>query len=128
MWGRASHAWSPLARANNSHTVGFNRLLGLDIDLLLRFELLGRRYPVPVLLAPIGVLSIVHPDAELAVARAARAVGVPMILSTAASRPLEAVAQATTQGYLFVFNRLTGTPLFPVSEVPVEQRRASLIA
>ena len=34
---------------------------------------------------------------------------------------VEAVAQATKQGYLFVFDRLTGKPLFPVSEMPVAQ-------
>ena len=35
-------------------------------------EVLGTRSPAPFLLAPIGVLSIAHPDGELAVARAAR--------------------------------------------------------
>jgi lactate 2-monooxygenase len=58
----------------------------------LSVEVLGLRSPVPFLLAPIGVLSIAHPDAELGVARAARATGVPMILSSAASSSLEDVA------------------------------------
>ncbi len=48
-------------------------------------DLLGTRLPSPILLAPIGVLGIVHKDAELAAARAAAAMGVPMILSTASS-------------------------------------------
>ena len=55
-------------------------------------NVLGLRSPVPFLLAPVGVLSIVHPDAELAVARAAAATGVPMVLSSAASTSLEDVA------------------------------------
>ncbi len=55
---------------------------------------LDQELPVPFLLAPIGVLSIVHPEAELAVARAAHTVGVPLILSTAASRSIEEVAAA----------------------------------
>ncbi len=38
-------------------------------------ELLGTRLPTPILLAPIGVLGILHKDAELAVARAAVADG-----------------------------------------------------
>ncbi len=59
----------------------------------LSVEVLGLRSPVPFLLAPVGVLSIVHPDAELAVARASAATGVPMILSSAASTPLEAIAE-----------------------------------
>ena len=52
----------------------------------------GLRSPAPFLLAPVGVLSIVHADAELAVARASKATGVPMVLSSAASTPLEDVA------------------------------------
>jgi isopentenyl diphosphate isomerase/L-lactate dehydrogenase-like FMN-dependent dehydrogenase len=57
-------------------------------------ELLGRRLPAPVLLAPIGVQGMLHPEAELAVARAARSLGVPQVLSTVSSTPLEMVAQA----------------------------------
>ena len=34
-------------------------------------------------------------------------------------RIIDAVAQATKDGYVFVFDRDTGTPLFPVDEVPV---------
>jgi lactate 2-monooxygenase len=55
---------------------------------------LGTAMPAPLLLAPIGVLSILHPDGELAVARAAADLGVPMVLSTAASHTIEEVAQA----------------------------------
>ncbi len=55
---------------------------------------LGTAMPAPVLLAPIGVQSIVHPDGELAVARAAAAVGLTMTLSTVASFALEEVAEA----------------------------------
>ena len=46
---------------------------------------LGTEMPAPVLLAPVGVQSILHPDGELATARVAAELGVPMILSTAAS-------------------------------------------
>jgi lactate 2-monooxygenase len=58
----------------------------------LSVEVLGLRSSAPFFLAPVGVLSIVHPDAELAVARAAKATGVPMVLSSASSTPLEDVA------------------------------------
>lgn len=54
---------------------------------------LGTAMPAPVLLAPVGVLEIVHPDAELAVARAAKRTGVPMVLSTASSYTIEQVAE-----------------------------------
>ncbi len=56
-------------------------------------EILGQRLPAPILLAPIGVLSILHKEADLAVARAAAALGVPMIVSTASSTTIEQVAQ-----------------------------------
>jgi isopentenyl diphosphate isomerase/L-lactate dehydrogenase-like FMN-dependent dehydrogenase len=58
----------------------------------LGIELLGQRLPAPILLAPIGVQSMLHADAELAVARAARSLGVPLVLSSVSSRTLEAVA------------------------------------
>jgi len=57
-------------------------------------SLLGTSMPAPVLLAPVGVQSIVHPEGELAVGRAAAAHGLPAILSTAASHTLEEVAAA----------------------------------
>jgi lactate 2-monooxygenase len=60
----------------------------------LRTEVCGTAMPAPVLLAPVGVQSIVHPEAELAVARGAAAVGVPMVLSSASSRSMEEVATA----------------------------------
>lgn len=60
--------------------------------------LLGTVSPAPLALAPIGVQSIVHPEGELATARAAAALGVPMILSTAASYSIEEVAQANGDG------------------------------
>lgn len=57
-------------------------------------ELFGTRLPAPLLLAPIGVLEMAHPDADLAVARAAAAEGVPMIFSNQASVPMERCAAA----------------------------------
>lgn len=56
--------------------------------------LLGMSLPAPLLTAPIGVLELAHRDADLAVARAAAAVGVPMIFSNQASVPMEACAAA----------------------------------
>jgi lactate 2-monooxygenase len=57
-------------------------------------ELFGRRLPAPFLLAPIGVLELAHREAELAVARAARPLGVPMIMSNQGSQPMEQVAES----------------------------------
>ena len=55
-------------------------------------EVLGLHSPAPFLLAPVGVLSIVHADAEPAVAGASKTTGVPLVLSSAASTSLEDVA------------------------------------
>ena len=55
---------------------------------------LGTAMPAPLLLAPIGVQDVVHPDGELATARAAAAVGAPMIASTASHFTLEEIAEA----------------------------------
>ncbi|MFI7630021.1 lactate 2-monooxygenase [Microbispora rosea] len=64
----------------------------------LSVTVLGRRLPAPLALAPIGVLSIMHPEAERAAARAAAATGVPFILSSASSTPMEDVAAAMGDG------------------------------
>jgi lactate 2-monooxygenase len=60
----------------------------------LSIELFGTRLPTPVALAPVGVLSIMHEEAEPAAARAAAARGIPFILSSASSTPMEQVADA----------------------------------
>src|SRR4029077_1394678 len=56
--------------------------------------ILGTEMAAPLLLAPIGVQKVLHDEAELPPARAAAAVGVPMIASTASHFPLEEIAQA----------------------------------
>jgi isopentenyl diphosphate isomerase/L-lactate dehydrogenase-like FMN-dependent dehydrogenase len=52
-------------------------------------------------LAPIGIQSIAHPEGELAVARAAGSMNVPLIYSTAATRSIEEVAEAVGDGPLW---------------------------
>jgi lactate 2-monooxygenase len=60
----------------------------------LSVELFGVQIPAPVILGPVGVQGILHAEGELASARAAAGLGLPFTLSTAASRPMEEVAQA----------------------------------
>jgi lactate 2-monooxygenase len=64
----------------------------------LSVELRGMRIPAPFLLAPIGVQTLLHEEGELASARAAAAVGLPMITSTASATPLEEAAVANGDG------------------------------
>jgi lactate 2-monooxygenase len=56
-------------------------------------ELFGRRLESPFLLAPVGVLELAHPEADCAVARAARDTGTTMVFSNQASKPMEGVAR-----------------------------------
>jgi lactate 2-monooxygenase len=56
---------------------------------------LGTSMPAPLMLAPIGVQKILAEDGELATARAAAAVGTPMIASTASHFTLEEIAEAS---------------------------------
>jgi isopentenyl diphosphate isomerase/L-lactate dehydrogenase-like FMN-dependent dehydrogenase len=74
------------------------RMLRDVSDRDLSTEILGLAMPAPVMLAPVGVLGIVHGDGELAVARAASSLGIPFVLSTAASNTMEAVAEAAGVG------------------------------
>src|SRR5919201_1179814 len=69
------------------------RMLSGNVQRDISVEVLGTRSPAPFLLAPIGVLSIVHPDGELAAARAAASSGVPLVLSSAATHSIEEVAE-----------------------------------
>ncbi|OZC55035.1 alpha-hydroxy-acid oxidizing enzyme [Rhodococcus sp. RS1C4] len=55
---------------------------------------LGTELPAPVLIAPVGIQTLAHPDGELATARAAAALGIPYIHSTQASHSFEQVAEA----------------------------------
>lgn len=53
------------------------------------FEL---KLPMPLFFAPIGVQRIAHPEGELATARAAEKVNVPLVVSSAASYSMEEIA------------------------------------
>ena len=64
----------------------------------LSIELLGRRHPSPILLAPIGVLEMVHRDADRAVARSAAREGVTFVFSNQASVSMEDCAAAMGEG------------------------------
>ena len=57
-------------------------------------EVLGTTLPSPFVLCPIGVLEMAHRDADVAVARAAAAEGIPFVFSNQASRPMEEAARA----------------------------------
>jgi lactate 2-monooxygenase len=56
-------------------------------------DVFGKKWPSPFYLSPVGVLELMHRDADLAVARAAAARGIMMIFSNQASVPMEPCAK-----------------------------------
>jgi pre-mycofactocin synthase len=66
---------------------------GLSAERSLATTVLGQAVALPVILSPTGVQAV-HPDGELAVARAAAARGTAMGLSSFASKPVEDVVGA----------------------------------
>ncbi|KAF9478206.1 oxidoreductase [Pholiota conissans] len=65
----------------------------------LETTIFGVTHSAPLFIAPIGVQAIFAPEAEFNPARAAKATGVPFILSTGASRTIEEIAEANGDGH-----------------------------
>src|SRR5262249_31380121 len=82
----------------NGTAVGGARLraaaAGLPAVRELATTVMGQEVSLPVLISPTGVQAV-HPDGEVAVARAAAAAGTVMGLSSFASKPIEEVGKAT---------------------------------
>jgi len=73
----------------------------------LRTYVLGRELSMPLLLAPVGYLRVMHPKGEIAAARAAGKAGVGVILSTVSGHRLEDV-KAASPGQVWYQLYLTG--------------------
>ena len=56
-------------------------------------ELLGQSHALPFGIAPMGMCNLVHPSADKSLANAARSMGFPVCLSSAASTSIEDMAQ-----------------------------------
>jgi heme/flavin dehydrogenase (mycofactocin system) len=68
-------------------------VVGQQAERSMRRTVLGHEVSSPVLISPTGVQAV-HPDGEVAVARAANARGTLMALSNFASKPIEEVVEA----------------------------------
>jgi len=53
---------------------------------------------VPIMIAPMALQSLAHPDGEVAVSRAAASLGIPMVLSMNTSKPVEHVLPYMQRG------------------------------
>jgi 4-hydroxymandelate oxidase len=60
--------------------------------------LLGETFATPLMIAPTAFHRLVHPDGECATAQAAAAAGVPYVISTSSTTPLDAIAAAAPSG------------------------------
>ena len=65
-------------------------------------SVMGQPVSMPVLISPVGVQAV-HPDGEVAVARAAAARGVAMGLSSFSSKPIEDVIAANPQTFFQLY-------------------------
>jgi L-lactate dehydrogenase (cytochrome) len=75
---------------------------GLSNERKLGTTVMGQPVSMPVLISPTGVQAV-HPDGEVAVARAAAARGVAMGLSSFASKPIEEVVAANPQTFFQMY-------------------------
>ncbi|OZD00373.1 alpha-hydroxy-acid oxidizing enzyme [Rhodococcus sp. 06-221-2] len=74
------------------HVAGLSNIRDLSTTLM------GQPLSFPVMISPTGVQAV-HPDGEVAVARAAAARGIPMALSLFASKPIEQVVAANPRTF-----------------------------
>jgi heme/flavin dehydrogenase (mycofactocin system) len=78
------------------HTAGLANERNMGVTVM------GQSVSLPVLISPTGVQAV-HPDGEVAVARAAAARGVAMGLSSFASKPIEEVVAANPQTFFQMY-------------------------
>lgn len=90
---------SRTVRANREgfQEIGFRARVPQDhLPRDLRTTVLGRELSMPVITTPAGFIRIAHPDAELAVARAAEEAGIAVGISTLASVAIEEITAAAS--------------------------------
>src|SRR6201996_6595552 len=78
------------------------RVAGLPASREMATTVMGQPISLPVLISPTGVQAV-HPDGEVAVARAAAARGTAMGLSSFASKPIEEVIAANPQTFFQMY-------------------------
>ncbi len=75
---------------------------GLSTERDLTTSVMGQKISMPVVISPTGVQAV-HPDGEVAVARAATNRGIAMGLSSFASKPIEEVVAANPQTFFQMY-------------------------
>ena len=88
----------------------------------LRTRVLGHDISFPTILAPVGYSRLMHPDGELAAARAAGEFGTAFILSTVSGHKLEKVKAASTGPVWYQLYMMGGREL---AEAAIERARVA---
>jgi isopentenyl diphosphate isomerase/L-lactate dehydrogenase-like FMN-dependent dehydrogenase len=88
----------------------------------LRTRVLGNDIAFPAILAPVGYSRLMHPDGELAAARAAGEFGTAFILSTVSGHKLENVKTASTGPVWYQLYMIGGRE---VAEATIERARVA---
>jgi len=88
----------------------------------LRTHVLGHDISFPAILAPVGYSRLMHPEGELAAARAAGEFGTAFILSTVSGHKLENVKTASTGPVWYQLYMIGGRK---VAEATIERARAA---
>jgi len=95
--GAADDERTMAANESAFHEVTFRPRVGTGVQVpALATEVLGTTLDLPVVLAPCGLVRLLHPDGAVGVARAAAAAGTVSVLSTVAGSPVEDVAPAAS--------------------------------
>jgi len=89
-------------------------------DCRLKTTVLGHELAFPAMLAPVGYSRLMHPEGEVAAARAAGKAGLGYILSTISGHPMERV-RAATNGPAFYQLYLMGGPA--AAEAAIERAK-----
>ena len=106
--GGADDEWTLRANCRAFDTVTFRPRQAVAVPVCdLRTRVLGAELSMPLLLAPVGYLRVMHPGGEVAAARAAGKAGVGLILSTVSGHRLEDV-KAASAGQVWYQLYLTG--------------------
>lgn len=106
--GGAEAEWTLRENRRAFEAVTFRPRQAVDVPATdLRTNVLGRELSMPLLLAPVGYLRVMHPEGEIAAARAAGKAGVGVILSTVSGHRLEDV-KAASSGQVWYQLYLTG--------------------
>src|SRR5690349_7138871 len=103
VWAGSEHGLTVKDNVAAVGELGFApRVAGLSSARELSTTVLGQSLSMPVLISPTGVQAV-HPEGEVAVARAAAARGTAMGLSSFASKPVEEVVAANPQTFFQIY-------------------------